>query len=603
MRKFLASLAALFLPLAASAGIVSGGASGNGMLVTATGSSTARPLKDWLSVEEVIRPSGDATGATDVANINAVTAAGKAVRLVSGVYYLNATLNLGDAATKRGYTIRGTAPVIAADWSSILAGTELRAVGTGFPAMQYAPTTYVAQPSISDAHAQHLQSVEVSDIAFTGFTYAILGGRMYNASFMHSTFRNLYSLGATQWAFWFENFQEDVFEKLVAFPATTATGAMMFAASFKNFTDGNSLMLHLFSQASGTAFQRGIVFRAYGDATGLVALNDVNVYDVQHNGVGRSVTATLTSSGGTALTLSGYSGGESIASFPVDLQITPDAVSTTALTPYVSYFVKTNDGANTITLADYQGGPAKTIPAGSVTVHATGFPAIEIVGYGDYGWIQPSTFSGIDAETWGGCAVLLQRGNISVSTGTASPYPSLTGPFSTFVLRNVEGNLTPAANYSADFDSNSKNKTIVAGGGGVVTDSVSAAAALPNGPASGIRRDRATTTTILNLGSNGGGIEGVAPWLRFSGANFRIQDPTGGTTYATFDTGGNLALMGGMQPGTPNHGANAGRIYQGSGAPGSNYANDGDFYFRTDTPGVANQRLYVRSGGSWVGIL
>lgn len=30
---------------------------------------------------------------------------------------------------------------------------------------------------------------------------------------------------------------------------------------------------------------------------------------------------------------------------------------------------------------------------------------------------------------------------------------------------------------------------------------------------------------------------------------------------------------------------------------------NGDVYFRTDTPGVANQRLYNKQAGAWVGIL
>ena len=45
----------------------------------------------------------------------------------------------------------------------------------------------------------------------------------------------------------------------------------------------------------------------------------------------------------------------------------------------------------------------------------------------------------------------------------------------------------------------------------------------------------------------------------------------------------------------------SGDIFGGSGAP-SGGAN-GDYYFRTDTPGTANQRIYVKSAGSWTGIV
>lgn len=41
----------------------------------------------------------------------------------------------------------------------------------------------------------------------------------------------------------------------------------------------------------------------------------------------------------------------------------------------------------------------------------------------------------------------------------------------------------------------------------------------------------------------------------------------------------------------------------GTGAPAAGMGNNGDYYFRTDTPGTANQRLYVKSGGAWTGIV
>jgi len=49
--------------------------------------------------------------------------------------------------------------------------------------------------------------------------------------------------------------------------------------------------------------------------------------------------------------------------------------------------------------------------------------------------------------------------------------------------------------------------------------------------------------------------------------------------------------------------ASANRIWEGTGAPGAGLGADGDFYFRNDTPGTANQRIYVRSAGAWVGIV
>jgi len=47
----------------------------------------------------------------------------------------------------------------------------------------------------------------------------------------------------------------------------------------------------------------------------------------------------------------------------------------------------------------------------------------------------------------------------------------------------------------------------------------------------------------------------------------------------------------------------SGNLYGGSGVPAGGLGANGDFYFRTDTPGTANQRLYVKSAGAWTSIL
>lgn len=44
-------------------------------------------------------------------------------------------------------------------------------------------------------------------------------------------------------------------------------------------------------------------------------------------------------------------------------------------------------------------------------------------------------------------------------------------------------------------------------------------------------------------------------------------------------------------------------LFQGTGVPNNANGNNGDFYLRGDTPGTANQRLYVKSAGAWVGIV
>lgn len=44
-------------------------------------------------------------------------------------------------------------------------------------------------------------------------------------------------------------------------------------------------------------------------------------------------------------------------------------------------------------------------------------------------------------------------------------------------------------------------------------------------------------------------------------------------------------------------------LLAGVGAPAAALGSDGNFYFRTDTPTVANQRIYVRAAGAWIGIV
>lgn len=94
------------------------------------------------------------------------------------------------------------------------------------------------------------------------------------------------------------------------------------------------------------------------------------------------------------------------------------------------------------------------------------------------------------------------------------------------------------------------------------------------------------------------------------GAGFGVSDATGGVVAWFYGTASKLTTMAGglqltaaIQPGTPAGATQAGQIFQGSGAPNNANGNNGDSYFRTDTPGTANQRLYVKSAGAWTGIL
>lgn len=44
-------------------------------------------------------------------------------------------------------------------------------------------------------------------------------------------------------------------------------------------------------------------------------------------------------------------------------------------------------------------------------------------------------------------------------------------------------------------------------------------------------------------------------------------------------------------------------IYGGTGAPAASLGSNGDLYHRSDAPGTSLQRIYVKSAGSWTGIV
>jgi Pectate lyase superfamily protein len=110
-------------------------------------------------------------------------------------------------------------------------------------------------------------------------------------------------------------------------------------------------------------------------------------------------------------------------------------------------------------------------------------------------------------------------------------------------------------------------------------------------------------TTSVNIGNNSQGID-------IDGSN----DFIGGGTAVAFGTGINGAVLGtfastatARSSGTPVGGTQlsplGGTIYSGTGVPPAGLGANGDFYFRYDTPGTANQRIYQKSAGAWVALV
>jgi len=44
-------------------------------------------------------------------------------------------------------------------------------------------------------------------------------------------------------------------------------------------------------------------------------------------------------------------------------------------------------------------------------------------------------------------------------------------------------------------------------------------------------------------------------------------------------------------------------LYAGAGVPNNANGANGSYYFRSDTPGTALQRVYIKSAGAWVGVV
>lgn len=82
--------------------------------------------------------------------------------------------------------------------------------------------------------------------------------------------------------------------------------------------------------------------------------------------------------------------------------------------------------------------------------------------------------------------------------------------------------------------------------------------------------------------------------LSFDGAQVRNTWP-----YQA-EAGQFVASGAGIRPGTAAGAIQTGNIFMGSGVPSNANGNNGDVYLRTDTPGTAGQRYYIKSAGAWV---
>jgi hypothetical protein len=121
----------------------------------------------------------------------------------------------------------------------------------------------------------------------------------------------------------------------------------------------------------------------------------------------------------------------------------------------------------------------------------------------------------------------------------------------------------------------------------------------PYGPGIGFKSDSTPTFVSVDNStfqgySSGWTTDGTGTVITAAG----VVSSTGGTPTAPNTPTASVLMAGG---GVRLNGSSS--TYSGSGVPSSSLGANGDYFFRTDTPGTANQRIYVKSAGAWAGII
>lgn len=89
--------------------------------------------------------------------------------------------------------------------------------------------------------------------------------------------------------------------------------------------------------------------------------------------------------------------------------------------------------------------------------------------------------------------------------------------------------------------------------------------------------------------------DGQNAYLEASNGSLFLRPTSGSNTRMVQVAGDGLRLYDGAGQGQS-------AFFSGDGEPASALGADGDFYFRSDTPGVAGQRIYAKAAGAWAGI-
>lgn len=97
------------------------------------------------------------------------------------------------------------------------------------------------------------------------------------------------------------------------------------------------------------------------------------------------------------------------------------------------------------------------------------------------------------------------------------------------------------------------------------------------------------------------------PGIHGDGTNLYVEVGSGATLYLRPDGANNNGMLALNKTSGEQHYDSGGTLRSaflyGTGAPSNSNGSNGDFYFRQDTPGTANQRIYVKSAGTWTGVV
>lgn len=354
--------------------------------------------------------------------ISAAVAAGGAFVQLEPVRYdlTQGGTNTAAISLVAGIQIKGSGYALD-NGTSPISGTILDGGNTVLAAFVHNSSDAGTQPTYPGLLSGLISNCGFSDLAVINCQYGAKIGALANPGMWHTRISNVYAYNCSQWGWWFENFQECVFDRV---EDRHCGNGQAYLCSMANYNMGNSSAYHLFHEGNLTNYGRGIVIGSRnssgigaGNATlsGSCTMNDFNVYDIQGNVSGSrlSVAATMTTSSAN-ITIPDAS------KFPIGMPVMFDS-SVNGFRKWLPYFVKTcNTSTNVITVSDQMGRGNVLTSNGNTVVNiiGAGFPSVEHAAYDSASTLQECTIDGADIECVSITNFLLQGANARVGITT-----------------------------------------------------------------------------------------------------------------------------------------------------------------------------------------